>query len=288
MTTTSNKFNSDNIILNATQSPTDNRDWLIGNKLNIAVPTFLDYRYLLQPIRNQGSQGTCYAQSAACAKEWQENIDYGFNNYLSPQFFYNHRPNNYDDNNNNDDGMFGRDVMKLLCDIGICTENEYPYGKIQHKNNIDSKISESALKHKIKSYARIDSIDTLKLSLFKNGPCLIAFPIYNYSDQMWKKNNDNDEIIGGHAMTVVGYNDDSFIIRNSWGKYWGDKGYCYYKFSDWNSHWEIWTIVDDKTIIIKPEPEIEPEPEPEHNKNNNCFKTILIFISYVLYNFFKK
>ena len=72
MTTTSNKFNSDNIILNATQSPTDNRDWLIGNKLNIAVPTFLDYRYLLQPIRNQGSQGTCYAQSAACAKEWQE------------------------------------------------------------------------------------------------------------------------------------------------------------------------------------------------------------------------
>ncbi len=34
---------------------------------------------------------------------------------------------------------------------------------------------------------------------------------------------------GGHAMLCVGYSDPDkvFIVRNSWGEDWGDKGYCY-------------------------------------------------------------
>jgi hypothetical protein len=34
---------------------------------------------------------------------------------------------------------------------------------------------------------------------------------------------------GGHAMLAVGYSDKDrvFIVRNSWGEGWGDKGYCY-------------------------------------------------------------
>ena len=33
---------------------------------------------------------------------------------------------------------------------------------------------------------------------------------------------------GGHAVTVVGYRTDGrFIVRNSWGTGWGDKGFAY-------------------------------------------------------------
>ena len=32
---------------------------------------------------------------------------------------------------------------------------------------------------------------------------------------------------GGHAVTVVGYTSDRFIIRNSWGTGWGDDGFGY-------------------------------------------------------------
>jgi C1A family cysteine protease len=32
---------------------------------------------------------------------------------------------------------------------------------------------------------------------------------------------------GGHAICIVGYTSDSFIIRNSWGTTWGDKGFGY-------------------------------------------------------------
>lgn len=33
----------------------------------------------------------------------------------------------------------------------------------------------------------------------------------------------------GHAMPCIGYieKEKVFIVRNSWGKHWGDNGYCY-------------------------------------------------------------
>ncbi|MBL8752094.1 MAG: C1 family peptidase [Planctomycetes bacterium] len=34
------------------------------------------------------------------------------------------------------------------------------------------------------------------------------------------------EIYGGHAVTIVGYDDRGFLIKNSWGENWGDRGYA--------------------------------------------------------------
>jgi C1A family cysteine protease len=40
-----------------------------------------------------------------------------------------------------------------------------------------------------------------------------------------------EQLLGGHAVAVVGYNDNlnggRFICRNSWGTGWGDRGYFY-------------------------------------------------------------
>ena len=227
-------------ICNLKKSLPDSRDYIFSSD-NLNIPKKLDYRKDLQPIRDQGKQGTCYAQATACMKEWQEKKDSGFDEYFSPQFFYNNRPNNYDNNTQNDDGMYGRDVMKLIKNIGICRENTYPYGMIQHKDDISELAYEEAKEYVIKSYARIDTIIDLKKSLFKNGPCLIAFPVYNYSSKFWIKNGESK---GGHAVIVVGYNKQGFIIRNSWGKRWGDKGYSIYNYKDWGCHWEIWTTID--------------------------------------------
>tara|TARA_B100000902_G_C27314535_1_gene920437 strand:- start:1405 stop:2541 length:1137 start_codon:yes stop_codon:yes gene_type:complete len=237
-------------ILNAKKSQEDSRDFIYCNKNFKQIPSCVDYRDLLQPIRNQGSQGTCYAQSAACMKELQEKYDYNLNEYLSPQFFYNNREywnNDIQDGEdiNEDYGMTGRDVMRILKNIGICKESEYPYGTIEKIDDIPAYLKVNAYQHRINNYARINTMNDLKTSLIENGACLIAFPVYNYSDQMWIQ-NDNEQMTGGHAMTVVGYDDKEkhFIIRNSWGKYWGDNGYCYYKYKDWDSHWECWTTID--------------------------------------------
>jgi C1A family cysteine protease len=40
---------------------------------------------------------------------------------------------------------------------------------------------------------------------------------------------NKDTLLGGHAVLVVGYNHlkQQWIVRNSWGEGWGDKGYFY-------------------------------------------------------------
>jgi C1A family cysteine protease len=234
--------------LNIKQSPEDNRDLILKTNSH-KYPNTLDFRPFLNEVRNQGTQGSCFAFAVSCMKEFQEQKDYKFEGYMSPQFFYDVRSNLYDDDKNNDEGMFGRDVMKILTKIGICTEKEYPYGieNSKHKDKIDKAIYESAYKHKCISYAKVNSIQDLKRSLYKNGPCLICVPVYNYGPTMWQKEHYNQKMIGGHAMCIVGYTKNSFIIRNSWGKNWQDDGYCYFPFKHWGSHWEAWTTIDSNT-----------------------------------------
>lgn len=51
-------------------------------------------------------------------------------------------------------------------------------------------------------------------------------------------------IIGNHAMVIVGYDRDKFLVRNSWGKFWGNDGY-FWMSQEWlnSSH------VQDLTAI---------------------------------------
>ena len=236
--------------LNFKKSEVDNRDLIFSKLQNETLPEEVDYTNFLMPVRNQGSQGTCYAQSAACMKECQEVKDRGFSGYFSPQFLYNHRCNLYDDDTTNDDGMYGRDVMKLLQKVGICEENDYPYNTIETADQINPELYEKAKRNVIQYYAKVNTMYDLKHSLYKNGPCLIGMPVFNYGHQLWIR-NEFDTFLGGHAMTIVGYNQYGFIIRNSWGELWGDNGYSLYKYEDWGSHWEIWTTVDVKDEDIE-------------------------------------
>ena len=260
-----------NFILNVSKSPDDSRDFIFtGNSSDMVsdtLPDVLDYTNELLPIRDQGSQGTCYAQSACCMKEWQESRDYGLKSYLSPQFFYNIRFNKYDDDENNDYGMYGRDVMKILSKIGICLEENYPYGQIEHRDQISQQLYDEASQHRIKHYARIESMDDLKSSLFHNGPCLITVPVYNYGEYMWIPEGKEDHQ-GGHAMTVVGYNNDGFIIRNSWGNTWCNNGYCIFPYGHWGAQWEVWTTIDDLTILNKPDIENQHEYPDDYGERD--------------------
>ena len=55
--------------------------------------------------------------------------------------------------------------------------------------------------------------------------------------------------IGGHAMLIVGYDllKQVYIVRNSWGTDWGDKGYCYFPCG----YLENPNLADDFWVIRK-------------------------------------
>lgn len=42
--------------------------------------------------------------------------------------------------------------------------------------------------------------------------------------------NPDLEIDGGHAVAIVGYGKDGFLIKNSWGADWGDNGYAWISY----------------------------------------------------------
>jgi C1A family cysteine protease len=57
------------------------------------------------------------------------------------------------------------------------------------------------------------------------------YDITNNTGMMPYPNTASEQVLGGHAVTIVGYNDNlnggRFICRNSWGTGWGDQGYFY-------------------------------------------------------------
>ena len=256
--------NVNNFLLCVQPSPDDERDWIAENifsKLLKAADVY-DLRNDLNTVRNQGRQGSCAAQTAACMKEWQEKQNIGYDNYMSPQFIYNNRVNQ------DGEGMYGRDVMKILNKTGIVEEKFYKYGLIEKQENIDENLYERAINYKIKGYAKILTMDGLKKALQKNGPCYVSFPVYNFGKRFWK--SDSSKRKGGHAVTIVGYNELGFIIRNSWGTGWNGNGYTIYSYEDWGSHWEIYTTIDDNSSKILPDdPKDNPEDDSEEDDNSN-------------------
>lgn len=223
----------------AVPSPHDSRDYQYEKlfKAEIGEIGALDYRDLLKEVRDQGSQGTCVAMAGTCMKEGQECTDINIKEYQSPQFIYNQR-------SNKSSGMYPRDLMKILKNIGSVFEADYPY--MSHAT-ITKELKDSAKRFDIKSYAKITTIEGLRDSLKNNGICVLATPVYDYGMKMWIPDSS---LIGYHMMAVVGFDDnkEQFIIRNSWGTQWGDKGYCYLPYGEFKYITEVWTSIDNKTI----------------------------------------
>jgi hypothetical protein len=155
--------------------------------------------------------------------------------------------------------MVMRDLMKVLKEKGDCTELMFPYGS-EGLPSIPVLINGSS--YKINNYAAVNTINDLKTALYVNGPCIITIPVYNHTERLWFQ-NPGEELLGGHALCIVGYIKEGIIIRNSWGTDWGQEGYCIMPYADFGVQYEIWTTIDEKSINppIPPNP-IPPDPIP--------------------------
>lgn len=232
-------------------SPFDERDYIMEGIVNpkFDLPLKLDYRTEMPPAWDQGPDGACSAFAAAGMKQWQEYKNYNLDlkETLSQFFVYNLR-DNYPSS-----GMYPRNTMNILKIYGIPLKKSFDRKWVNVKN-IPEKVLDEAKNHIIQGYAKISTIDGLKKSLYKNGPCYGAFPVYNGGTSFWKPSFGKTKILGGHAVSIVGYNKKGFIIRNSWGTDWGDNGHTIYPYEDWGSHWELWSTIDDlssEPVIIK-------------------------------------
>ena len=95
----------------------------------------------------------------------------------------------------------------------------------------------------------------MKSFLAQGFPFVVGIQIYKSfeTNQVAKTgivplpNTNNETLLGGHAVVCVGYNDKTqqWIMRNSWGSLWGEKGYFYLPYAyllDSDLAGDMWTI----------------------------------------------
>lgn len=63
---------------------------------------------------------------------------------------------------------------------------------------------------------------------------------------------DEPDDYGGHAVTVVGYNPDGFIIKNSWSRDWGMQGYAVVSFDYHRLFCDEALAVKEPSIYVNP------------------------------------
>lgn len=184
------------------------------------IPKKYSYKKYLPEVINQGSRPICVPCSVSAYINWNKNLETGDNhhdNKIDLSQIYKSRTT---EGNN---GMTFKDALHFLRHEGVKTENGT---------------------FKIKRYAKIGSIIQLKQAIVMNGPCVGGLPVYNeHIDNFWEECY-NCNFLGGHAISIVGYNEEGFIIRNSWGKGYGSEGYSVMPYDDFGAFMEIWTVVD--------------------------------------------
>lgn len=222
----------------------DTRDFLYEAKFatltDITLPLLVDYRDKCSPIEDQGSLGSCTAQSVVGDIEYLDKKDDGeYTDYSRLFLYYNTRL--LQGTLLMDSGATLRNTIKSAARFGVCKEIgmfgwEYDIKRFREKPwfwcywNARSVV--------IKEYLRIShNLTAMKHSLALGYPFVFGFTVFeSFMDDPVVANTGkmsmprkNDKSLGGHAVCAVGYDDEHerFIIRNSWGEKWGENGYFY-------------------------------------------------------------
>ncbi|CAD5232449.1 unnamed protein product [Bursaphelenchus xylophilus] len=177
------------------------------------------------PVRNQGKCGCCYAFAAVAAVESQHAIKTGKQLHLSEQeaISCTYKVAKYG-NNNGCNGGQSDGVFKYVIDNGLTTESSF---KTVSPTTLQiPKCKKGRAAARISRQSRLPSGDEKSMqSMVKSvGPIVTyidADPLKNYRSGIVSSRGGQVN----HAVLTVGYGRDHWIIKNSWGTSWGEKGY---------------------------------------------------------------
>jgi C1A family cysteine protease len=243
------------------------------------LPASVDLRDRMPAVRNQQNRGTCVAFACTAVREYLLGEETSAQGDLSEQFLY--------WNCKQRDGYAGsgtwiRVGMEALKDDGICVESVWPYNPDPIPGNEGqgpppADALNTADDYRVDASAKLRArwVDDLRQRLADGLPVAFAVPVYTYwftdpirrtGDIRLPLSTDNKE--GGHAMCMVGYEDDDdvpgggyFYVRNSWGESWGGEsplgaGHARIPYAYMEQY-------ASSAYVAHVEKDEEPEPEPE-------------------------
>jgi hypothetical protein len=243
----SSRANRTKRILNVEPSPKTDEDWTIETAEDAdmiaaapAVPSSKDLRAPWWKVGDQGATGSCVGWATAdSVLRWHfvKAKRITDKEVLSPRFVwmasketdpFNTRPTTFIEN----EGTSLKAALDIARKFGVVKDSALPFasGKLWPG---DAKTF-YALASQLKAAAYVNlgtNLTAWRTWLATNGPILTRLDV----DDTWQGVGTNGNLDdykpetqqGGHAVALVGYKPGRFIVRNSWGTGWGDKGYAY-------------------------------------------------------------
>lgn len=119
-----------------------------------------------------------------------------------------------------------RSVFAALEKYGACSERLWPFDRrLVNTMPYDDAVF-NGIQHKLQAYEVVENIDDY---LQRNIPVIIGISIGELFIQSPCKympiNGTTNKMIAGHAVLLVGSTTRGWILANSFGPRWGDKGY---------------------------------------------------------------
>lgn len=236
-------------ICNLVPSRDVGRDWTFQDALTsgalgapAALPPKVDLRKPWWTINNQVNTGSCVGWATADGV-LRYHLVMGNrlpqNQLLSPRFVwmasketdeFTTRPQTFIEGA----GTSLKTAMDVVRKYGCVLDSDLPFniGTLMYLGNENSFYSNASTRRSANYFNLGKNLSQWKAWLATNGPILAGLSV----DATWDNAKSTagkldafqpSTIRGGHAICVVGYTEDRFIIRNSWGTTWGDKGFGY-------------------------------------------------------------
>ena len=211
----------------------DKHELPIEDKLDDSLPKFVDWREkdIVVGVKNQQQCGSCWAFSAVGSMEGQHALKTGKLVSLSESQIVDCDINGTDGGCSGGwmDGAF----KYVINNSGIESEQDYPYDPQDdpctfNKSKIAATFSNFSDVH--------GGEEGLKKSVASVGPISVAIDASHASFQFYKEGvyyePDCSPEYLDHGVLVVGYGTtkngtDYWIVKNSWGESWGNKGYIW-------------------------------------------------------------
>lgn len=264
-----------------------------GNK---TLPQSHSLRQYCPIPKSQGQHGTCSSWATVyAARTIAEAVNYGWTDSkkitqeaFSPMFLYAQLKE--PDDETCSDGIFLSSTLKLMEVQGVPKFSSFKV-LCADAHDISSVLKQEAKPYHIERFQTLfkyafkgdKKLLMVKKSIAENKPVIIAMWLpHTFGDAKGVLDMTGvdatfpikDENHDYHALCVVGYDDNkyggAFQIMNSWGTDWGDGGFLWVRYADFDR-----SVDQGYEFEVKPVSIPEPEPKPKPNLISGSMEIVL-------------